>query len=28
MAKELGFFTIHVNGNQTLEEQLLKFGLL
>ena len=27
-AKELGFFTIHVNGNQKLHEQLLRFGLL
>jgi 2-haloacid dehalogenase len=27
-AKELGFFTIHVNGNQSLKEQLIKFGLL
>ena len=27
-AKELGFFTIHLNGNQTLKEQLLKSGVL
>jgi 2-haloacid dehalogenase len=27
-AKELGFFTIHVNGNQSLEEHLIKSGLL
>jgi 2-haloacid dehalogenase len=27
-AKELGFFTIHVNGNQKLDEQLINSGIL
>jgi 2-haloacid dehalogenase len=27
-AKELSFLTIHVNGNQLVREQLLKFGLI